>query len=160
MAYLAEFTLSELYETYETSLRRFAQNLCQDSDLSDDLVSETMLKAMPHLSTLAQMNPYQRKAWLYRVLKNQFLDQLRKRKREQHLLAELTRVEIETTPIDIFQALPPFMPSHHRKILHLHFELGMTSDEIGRALDIPPATARSRLRLAIQWIKNHQNIGD
>ena len=160
MAYWAEFSLIDLYETYESNLRRFAHSLTQDSDWADDLVSETMLKSMAHLSTLASMNPYQCKAWLYRVLKNQFLDQLRKRKREQHLMEDLAKIESETEPLDLLQQFSHPIPPHYQKILHLSYEMGLTSEEIGRMLNVPPATARSRLRLAVQWIKNHYETGD
>ena len=42
----------------------------------------------------------------------------------------------------------------------MRYGLDMTSEEIGQKLGVPSATARSRLRLAIQWVKNHQDQGD
>lgn len=67
----------------------------ETADWADDLISETMLKAMPHLAVLANLNLNQRKSWLYRVLKNAFLDQLRSRKREKRLAEQFAQVEIE-----------------------------------------------------------------
>ncbi len=156
----ATITVSELYESYEAGLRHFAQNLTNDSDWADDLVSQTMMKAMINLPVLARMNTYQHKAWLYRVLKNQFIDQLRKNKNELRLAEQFAQMEIESQSFELPQTLNTDMPAHHRKILHLRYELGLSSDEIGQLLAIPPATARSRLRLAVQWIKKHHNNGE
>ena len=94
----AEFSLAEIFETHEMGLRRYAQNLTADSDWAEDLVSETMLKAMPHFSALSRMNAFQCKAWLYRVLRNQFLDELRAHKRQQSLLERLAWIEMTPEP--------------------------------------------------------------
>lgn len=152
--------LAELYESFEAGLERYARNLTADSDWAHDLVAETMFKAMSHLRELAAMHPAQRKAWLYRVLKNQFLDNLRTRKREKRLVEQLIWFELEPSPVDLELPLDEKIPAHHRKVLQMRYELGMTSEEISRKLGVPSATVRSRLRLAIQWIKNHHEQGD
>lgn len=156
----AEFSLAEIYETYEAGLQRYAQNLTADSDWANDLVSETMFKTMSHLSNLSQMRPFQCKAWLYRVLKNQFLDDLRSHKRQKNLLERLARMDQEPVTGEILSFLNARIPAHHRKILQLRYALELSSEEIAQKLGVPSATVRSRLRLAIQWIKNHQDQGE
>ena len=47
------------------------------------------------------------------------------------------------------------VPRRYRELLRKRYELCMTSTEIGQELGIPPATVRSRLRLAIQWLRSH-----
>ncbi len=87
------FSIVELIDEYEMKLQRYALGLTQDEDQSKDLVQETMLQAMTHLHQLQSLNPYQRQAWLYRVLKNRFIDHIRAAKREQAFyqrLADLT----------------------------------------------------------------------
>jgi RNA polymerase sigma-70 factor, ECF subfamily len=155
-----EFTLAEIFETHEMGLRRYARYLTGDSDWSEDLVSETMLKAMPHFAALSQMNAFQCKTWLSKVLRNQFLDDLRAHKRLQNLMEHLAEVERISEPSDFLAHLNATIPDHHRKILQMRYGLDMTSEEIGKKMGIPAATARSRLRLAIQWVKNHQDQGD
>ncbi len=156
----AGFTLADLFEGHEGKLRAYARSLTTDPDWAEDLVSETFLRAMPRMAVLSTMHPAQRRAWLYKVLKNVFLDHLRSQKREAHLSEMLGGSEIEPPPEDLTVSIGASIPSHHRRILFLRYNLGMTSEEIGQRLNIPAATARSRLRLAIQWIKNHQNQGD
>ena len=75
----AGFTIADIYSTNVPELRRFALNLARDADRAEDLVSDTLLKAMSHMSLLEQLNPYQRRAWLYRTLKNRFIDEQRSR---------------------------------------------------------------------------------
>jgi RNA polymerase sigma factor (sigma-70 family) len=155
-----EYSLADVYETYEAGLRRYARNLTADQDWADDLVSETMFKAMPRFAVLSQLNAFQCKAWLYRVLKNQFLDDLRTRKRQKDLLERLAWLDWEPETFDLPTVLDGHIPAHHRRVLHMRYGLDMSSEEIAQKLGIPSATVRSRLRLAIQWIKNHQDQGD
>jgi RNA polymerase sigma-70 factor, ECF subfamily len=152
-------TLAELYESYEAGLQRFARNLTADSDWADDLVAETMFKALSNLALLTPLNEPQRKSWLYRVLKNKFLDDLRSRKREKRLVEQLIWIELEPGAEDVQLPLREDIPAHHRKVLYMRYEQGLTSEEISRKMGVPSATVRSRLRLAVQWIKNHQDEG-
>ncbi len=148
-------TITEIYEGLAPELRRFALSLAKDADAADDLVSETMLKAMANLPLLGQLNLYQRRAWLYRVLKNLFFDGLRKHHRQQALLETLGRLDNEP----VIYALPPDLleevPERYHDLLNMRFGLGMSSEEIAEKLGVPPATARSRLHLAIQWLRTH-----
>lgn len=45
-------TLTDLYETYETPLRRFANGLTRNGPDADDLVQETFVRAMGHSALL------------------------------------------------------------------------------------------------------------
>ena len=62
------------------SLRAFAISLCGNVDRADDLVQETLLRA------LANINSFQpgtnMPAWLFTILRNLFRSEYRKRRRE------------------------------------------------------------------------------
>src|SRR5205085_11601763 len=62
------------------SLRAFAISLCGNVDRADDLVQETLLRA------LANINSFQpgtnMSAWLFTILRNHFRSEYRKRRRE------------------------------------------------------------------------------
>jgi len=151
-------TIADLYEHFETSLRRYAVSLAHDSDRADDLVQETFIRAWAHLQLLGQLNPHQRRAWLYRVLKNLFLDRERARQRQQALVQQLARERAFTTHPSLTLTSPGLLdrvPERYRELLHQRYILGMTSTEIGRQLGIPAATVRSRLHLAIKWLRAH-----
>jgi RNA polymerase sigma-70 factor, ECF subfamily len=149
----AGFTIAQIYSTNVPELRRFALNLARDADRAEDLVSDTVLKAMAHLSLLEQLNPYQRRAWLYRTLKNRFIDEQRSRKREQALLGQMALLEDGPVTYELPPDLLAQVPEQYHALLQMRFLLGMTSDEIGEKLGIPAATVRSRLHLAIKCLR-------
>lgn len=159
-AHDSDFTIADLYEGFESRLRRYAMSLVRDSDYAEDLVQETFVRAMANMALLKQLNHYQRQAWLLRVLKNLFLDEQRAGQRQQELFEELTRDDQVAAPASadpLARELLDLVPERYRELLHLRYVLGLTSVEIGRQVDAPPATVRSRLHLAIKWLRAHQS---
>ncbi|MBU0596344.1 sigma-70 family RNA polymerase sigma factor, partial [Candidatus Bipolaricaulota bacterium] len=104
--------------------------------------------------------PCQRKAWLCRVLRNRFFDAQRAQKRAQTVFQQIAkqaaRITTDGLPVDM-QDLLECVPDRYRDVLEKRYALGMTSSEIGRALGIPAATARSRLHAAIKWLRAHRH---
>lgn len=155
-----DLTIDELYAEYDNRLHRYAMGLTRDSNRANDLVQETFIQALTHLELLRQLNRYQRRAWLYRVLKNRFIDQQRALQREQALLERLAKmIEIESSPFIDARLYGLFgrVPERYQDLLKKRYILGMTSNEIGNELGVPAATVRSRLRLAIKWLRTHQS---
>jgi RNA polymerase sigma-70 factor (ECF subfamily) len=156
----SDLTIAELYEEYDSQLRRYATSLTRDSHRAGDLVQETFIQALTYLELLKQLNRYQRRAWLYRVLKNRFIDQQRAHQREQALLerlADLIEVEDSLFVDARLYGLFDRVPERYRDLLKQRYVLGMTSEEIGHEMGVPAATVRSRLRLAIKWLRTHQS---
>ncbi len=69
----------ELLATAPT-LRRFALSLCGATDRADDLVQDTLLRALIHMESFQPGTNLA--AWLTTILRNQFREQYRKRQRE------------------------------------------------------------------------------
>ena len=63
-------TFADLYEEYEEKLNGYALKLVRDPQTADDLVQETFIRVLGHLLLLEQLDPHQRRAWLYQTLKN------------------------------------------------------------------------------------------
>jgi RNA polymerase sigma-70 factor (ECF subfamily) len=155
---LADPMVYSLFQTYTAQLTRYAASLTRDPDQADDLVQEAFIRAAAHKDLLAQLNGQQRRAWLYQVVKNRFIDQVRAHKRRMEMLQKLAdRVNSEESTteyageIDLFERVP----SRFRSLLVERYVLGMTSEESALRLNVPAATVRSRLRLAIQWLRTH-----
>jgi RNA polymerase sigma-70 factor (ECF subfamily) len=117
-------TLTELYETYENKLRRYAARLARDPHWAEDLVQDTFVLAMGHLDLLGALK----------------LDQLAHEPRSSP-----SREDLVLSP-DPFALIP----ERFREMVVQRYMLGMNSREIGEALGIPAATVRSRLHLAIR----------
>jgi RNA polymerase sigma-70 factor (ECF subfamily) len=64
----------------QPELRAFAMSLCNSADKADDLVQETMLRAISNLDTFQPGTNLG--AWLTTILRNGFLSDLRKRRKE------------------------------------------------------------------------------
>jgi RNA polymerase sigma-70 factor (ECF subfamily) len=149
-------TLADLYEEYDAALWRYARTLAQDGDRADDLVQETFIRAMGHLGLLALLKPYQRRAWLYRTLKNLFLDEQRSYRRQERLVEQLGQempVE-EFIPQEVTLTDPlRLVPERFRELVEKRYLRGMNSQEIAEELGIPAATVRSRLHLALKDLR-------
>ncbi len=154
----SELTIQDLYDLYEAKLHRFAVNLERDRDRAYDLVQDTLIRAMVNLVLLQQLNPYQRQAWMYRVLKNLFIDGERRRERQEVLYEHLVwEAELDTAPATTLLArdMIDLVPERYHDVLHRRYILGQTSEKIGSAYGIPAATVRSRLYLARKWLRTH-----
>jgi len=62
------------------SLRAFAISLCGNIDRADDLVQETLLRALAHIDSFQPGTNMP--AWLFTILRNLFRSEYRKRRRE------------------------------------------------------------------------------
>ena len=157
----SDLTLSELFREFEPRLSRYARNLTLDEDWSQDLVQMTFIRSMAYLELFKKLTPWQRSAWLHHTLKNLFLDQRRARQRERKLAEQMLQQAIIDAQSDESATLPYGLleaaPEKFRDLLYRRFVLAMTNEEIGAALGVPAATIRSRLYLAIQWLRTHQS---
>ncbi len=152
-------SLDDLHEIFGQSLQRFASYLTGDYDLAQDLVQETLIRVYTHQEVVSSLNFHQQQAWLYRTLKNKFLDDKRKHQRESRSMADLIsnyrRDEQQTTGFNFHEMLEQ-VPEKDRELLNQHFILGMKGEEIARELGVPAATVRSRIFLAIKKLRKLQ----
>ena len=152
--------IAELYGRQREPLLRFAMSLARERSRAEDLVQDAFVRALSHLELLTRLNPHQRQAWLFRVVRNRFLDNERAARRRRLLLVRLAKevgrqAEPQSVDAPLFAMLDA-VPGKYRSLLERRYLLGMTSEEIGRALGVPAATVRSRLRLAMEWIRSHR----
>lgn len=152
--------IAGLYTTERQALLRYAGSLTREKSRAEDLVQDAFVRAMSNLDLLANLTRGQRKAWLYRVIKNRFIDQARRVKRWGPVQSELEREASDgcdpvLADVRLWELLDS-VPESHRQILRDRYLLGMNSTEIGERRGIPAGTARSRLRLATAWIRKHR----
>ena len=144
-------------------LRRFARGLAGNVDEADDLVQTACEKA---LSRLHQWRPSSRlDSWMYRIIRNTYLDELRARKtRQDHVLRVIEGETAVPVAVDgerlvegrmtleaVRQGLSS-LPEEQRSVVLLVSVEGCTYKEAAEVLGIPPGTVMSRLargRLAL-----------
>jgi len=155
----ADTIVADLYAEERMALVRYAMRLTRERSRAEDLVQDAFVRAMSNLDRLSELTRAQRRAWLIRVVKNRFIDESRRGRRWDDIRASLERAtEDARDPViaDVrMWELLDAVPSIYREVLHDRYVLGMTSEEIGRRLGIPAATVRSRLHLAMTWLRKH-----
>jgi RNA polymerase sigma-70 factor (ECF subfamily) len=144
------------------ALVNFALRLTSDPDDADDLVQETMLKAYRFFHTFERGT--NSKAWLFRIMKNSFINNYRKASKEPDTVdyddveefyhtirAESTdsndleeRLFNNVLDDDVTAALAS-LPEDFRTVVILCDIEGFTYDEIAKFVDTPVGTVRSRL---------------
>ena len=163
------------------ALYSFAVRLCRDRDDASDLLQETFLKGYRFFDKFESGTNC--KAWLFRILKNTYINQYRKDKKEPDTIEydtieefyDLIRSESsESTDLqkrifdnllddEISIALDSLPESFRTAIILCDLE-GMTYEEISEILECPIGTVRSRLHrarniLASKLIKYAKNRG-
>lgn len=64
----------ELYEKHYPELLKYAAAACKSRTEAEDLAQEVFLKALQNADIFQDLGPSQRRAWLYRTLKNSICD--------------------------------------------------------------------------------------
>lgn len=131
-------------------LRAFARGLCGRSDQADDLVQETVLKAWSARGGFAEGSNL--KAWTFTIMRNHFLNQLRKQRREtqleegeeRQLLVSRPEQEDRLHVSDLQRALDR-LPAERREALLLVGAGGFSYEEGARICGVAVGTMKSRV---------------
>jgi RNA polymerase sigma-70 factor (ECF subfamily) len=135
------------------SLRAFGISLCGNVDRADDLVQETLLRA------LANINSFQpgtnMSAWLFTILRNLFRSEYRKRRREVEdtdgSYAETLKSQPEQTSrveFEEFRQALSKLPSDQREALVLVGASGFSYEEAAEICQCAVGTIKSRVNRA------------
>jgi RNA polymerase sigma-70 factor (ECF subfamily) len=137
-------------EQHRAKLYRIAYAWTHNAALADDLVQETLTKALVKSSQLR--DPAASDAWLYSILTNCYRDHFR-RSRETEDIDDVELVE-ESTPesasgqrqiIDKVRAAMKRLPDAHRQVVTLVDIEGFSYVEVADILTVPIGTVMSRL---------------
>ncbi|MFC2134475.1 sigma-70 family RNA polymerase sigma factor [Bacteroidota bacterium] len=147
------------------ALYNFALRMTGDPDGADDLVQETMLKAFRFFDKFEKGTNC--KAWLFRILKNTYINEYRKISKEpnkvdyddiQNFYENIKSTDIKSQHYeedafstllddDISSAITQ-LPEDFRTVIILSDIEGFTYEEISDFIDCPIGTVRSRLHRA------------
>ena len=74
--------IEELYQKYYEELINWCHSMTGNLYTAEELVHEAFLRAMLHEDTLSTLKEQQSRSWLYRTVKNLYVDRLRHGKKE------------------------------------------------------------------------------
>ena len=129
------------------NLRRYARALVGDRDGADDLVQDTLERAVRKFHL---WRPGDLRAWLFSIMHNVFVNQLKSRKiapsveiDEATIAAHVPTVD-RVDVLDLQRALLVLAPEQREVVLLIALE-DMTYADVSTALGIPIGTVMSRL---------------
>jgi RNA polymerase sigma-70 factor, ECF subfamily len=147
------------------ALYNFALRMTGDADDADDLVQETYLKAFRFFDKFEKGT--NAKAWLFRILKNSYINEYRKVKKEpnkvdyddiENFYENIKSADVKSNHMveDVFNNLLDdeissaisSLPEDFRTVIILSDIEGFTYEEIADFVDCPIGTVRSRLHRA------------
>ena len=145
------------------SLRAFGISLCGNVDRADDLVQETLLRALANIHSFQPGTNMP--AWLFTILRNLFRSEYRKRRREVEdadgSYAETLKTHPEQTSHVEFkefsQALSK-LPDDQREALILIGASGFSYEEAAEICQCAVGTIKSRVNRARTRLANLLNI--
>ena len=128
-------------------LRRYARALAGDSHRADDLVQDTLERALVKFHLWRHGSDL--RAWMFSIMHNVFINQLKARR--ELALDEATEASLESAPqsdplqVRDLDAALRRLPAEQREVLLLIGLEQLSYAEASQALDIPIGTVMSRL---------------
>lgn len=135
------------------NLRAFAVSLCGDPVRADDLVQETLVKALDHADAFRRGTNL--KAWLFTILRNTYFSEYRQRRREVENTGDwqsetLTALPSQQGHVDLqdFRRLLMDLPDEQREALILVGAVGLSYEEAAAISGCAVGTVKSRVSRA------------
>jgi len=131
----------------------FAVSLSRDKTIAEDLVNDTFVKIMEKLEDQLELKDLT--AWSITVLRNQFLDRIRKKSELQLDLESNEEANLQDTSLGvdpfsqiIFSECWGKLTDSYQEVLRFSIFDGLTSKDIGQILDRPQNTVLTWLTKA------------
>ena len=147
------------------AMYNFAFRITYDEDAAKDLLQDTYYKAFKFIDTFHKGT--NAKAWLFRILKNSFINEFRKKNKEPSMVDyqdvetyynsdDVNEVITNDLRVEVLQDMIGDEVSNALNALAVDFRIviilcdleGFTYEEMSKILDIPIGTVRSRLHRA------------
>jgi RNA polymerase sigma-70 factor (ECF subfamily) len=149
----------EIYRLYYKAMYNASLRVVQDPVEAEDIMQESFLSAFQKINTYSGSVSFG--AWLKKIVINQSLDSLKKKKISFEELddrkIEINETEDEepdiTNRTDEVRDAIMRLPDGYRVVLNLYLLEGYDHDEIGKILNITSSTSRSQYARARQKLK-------
>jgi RNA polymerase sigma-70 factor, ECF subfamily len=138
-------------EQYATRLYSVAYRLLGNRSDAEDAVQRALLKAFEARESYAPQ--WALSTWLYRVLTNVCIDELRRRRRAPPEPLPRGRAGTDVEPVDLTRALDA-VPREARVLLALHYVNGLSYRELAAIRGISINTVKSQLARGKAILKN------
>ena len=158
----------DLYKNYSKIIFRFALNMTNDKEFSEDIVQETFIRVYSNMDSFKWnkklKNPI--KSWIYRIAQNYIISELRKSSKRKHTdldevykFYETERYKTENDFInseDVKKIYKEVNKLSHKKKLtfNLFFVEELTADEISLVMNEGRGTILKRIQRIRKELKS------
>jgi RNA polymerase sigma-70 factor (ECF subfamily) len=157
-----------LVETYGPPLQRYLSRILGDPALGEDLVAETYVRVVEHISTYTERG-VPLAAWIYRIARN--LAFLTRKRTRQTVALECAALMPDPAPEPSvlvgarlerqhLWALVQRLPLRQRQVLVLRFAQSLDTPAIADFLNLSPNAVRQLQHRALQNLARHLTLGD
>jgi RNA polymerase sigma-70 factor, ECF subfamily len=165
-----EAAFTELYEQHRRGIHAFLLARTSEPEAARDLLQEVFLRLWRRFGEVAGLEPDRRGAWLYTVARNLVIDRYRSDATRRATIAAIAddaappaagwvddavEVVVAREQLAALQDAIAALPDDQRTVLTMSVVGGMTSQQIGDALDLPAGTVRYRLHRARTQLTDH-----
>jgi len=154
-----EQSMSDNLLHYIPMLRAFARSLCRNAPDSDDLVQDTLRRAIEAAHTYREGTNM--RAWLFTIMRNRFYTETRKRAREMTGTADCVSSQGSVPEHQIWnlrgkelERAVNALPIHYREAIVLVIVLGESYEDVSRLLDCKIGTVKSRVNRGRMLLRN------
>lgn len=146
--------IEELYQAYHLELVRWCSKMTGSIELAEELVQEAFLRALLNKELLQTLEGKQRRSWLYRTIKNLYIDRVRRQSYESvvEFMPERTTMPDEMTEFE-WDTLLESLPDMEGVLFSMRYLQGYNSKQIGEIFSLPPGTVRSKLSSARKHLR-------
>lgn len=137
-----EVNMDSIYRQYALPLKKYIYSMCKDSDLADDIVSETFYRAIKNINSFYGGNIF---TWLCTIAKNIFFNHTKKKENQNISLEDASyseppsKKQVEETVIqkqtgiELYKSMQG-LDSVEREVIYLRNFAELSFKEIGEVL--------------------------
>jgi RNA polymerase sigma-70 factor (ECF subfamily) len=161
--------LEELYNRYARAVYSFAVRIVGDGLVAEEILQEAFTRAWQQ-SGRFELARGSFASWLLSITHNLAIDELRKRQRRPQRAGSVDITDVLRGEVDVsadveeaaemselrarIRAAMDQLPAPQQRVIELAYFEGLTQREISATLNEPLGTVKTRMRLAMQKLKD------
>jgi RNA polymerase sigma-70 factor (ECF subfamily) len=157
----------EIYCSYYEKIYKYIYYKVYDVELAEDLANDVFVAVYKNLHRYDETKSFIL-TWLYAISSNRLKNYYKSRKTIEYSIECIIETDLESCVMNnclfeqqewhlVLQKMIWDLPERNRKVILMKYYGNMTSEEIGKSLDISPGNVRIILKRTLNTLKNKLN---